>query len=55
MASSQDKLHEFLGKANVDFGATFKAAWIRIGDNRNPMGRALCDSTLLCTPASLSR
>jgi 2-polyprenyl-3-methyl-5-hydroxy-6-metoxy-1,4-benzoquinol methylase len=29
---NQDKLHEFLGKAIVDFGATFNAALIRIGD-----------------------
>jgi len=27
-----DKLHEFLGRAVVDFGATFNAALIRIGD-----------------------
>ncbi len=27
-----DKLHEFLGKAIVDFGATFHAALVRIGD-----------------------
>jgi 2-polyprenyl-3-methyl-5-hydroxy-6-metoxy-1,4-benzoquinol methylase len=32
MALNQDKLHEFLGKAIVDFGATFNAALIRIGD-----------------------
>jgi 2-polyprenyl-3-methyl-5-hydroxy-6-metoxy-1,4-benzoquinol methylase len=32
MAIDQDKLHEFLGKAIVDFGATFHAALIRIGD-----------------------
>src|ERR1700704_1048171 len=32
MALNQDKLHEFLGKAIVDFGATFSAALIRIGD-----------------------
>jgi 2-polyprenyl-3-methyl-5-hydroxy-6-metoxy-1,4-benzoquinol methylase len=32
MAINQDKLHEFLGKAIVDFGATFHAALIRIGD-----------------------
>jgi 2-polyprenyl-3-methyl-5-hydroxy-6-metoxy-1,4-benzoquinol methylase len=32
MALNQDKLHEFLGKAIVDFGATFCAALIRIGD-----------------------
>ena len=27
-----DKLHEFLGKVLVDFGATFHAALVRIGD-----------------------
>jgi len=32
MALNQDKLHEFLEKAIVDFGATFNAALIRIGD-----------------------
>jgi 2-polyprenyl-3-methyl-5-hydroxy-6-metoxy-1,4-benzoquinol methylase len=32
MAIQQDKLHEFLGKAILDFGATFNAALIRIGD-----------------------
>ena len=32
MAIDQDKLHEFLVKAVVDFGATFNAALIRIGD-----------------------
>ena len=32
MAINQDRLHEFLGKAIVDFGATFNAALIRIGD-----------------------
>jgi hypothetical protein len=32
MAIDPDKLHEFLGKALVDFGATFNAALIRIGD-----------------------
>src|SRR5256885_10970448 len=32
MALNQDKLHEFLGKAIVDFGATFNAALVRIGD-----------------------
>jgi 2-polyprenyl-3-methyl-5-hydroxy-6-metoxy-1,4-benzoquinol methylase len=32
MAINQDKLYEFLGKAIVDFGATFNAALIRIGD-----------------------
>ena len=32
MAVNPDKLNEFLGKAIVDFGATFNAALIRIGD-----------------------
>src|SRR5215471_2020586 len=32
MALDMDKLHEFLGKAPVDFGATFHAALVRIGD-----------------------
>src|SRR5579871_6409192 len=32
MALDMDKLHEFLGKALVDFGATFHAACVRIGD-----------------------
>jgi 2-polyprenyl-3-methyl-5-hydroxy-6-metoxy-1,4-benzoquinol methylase len=32
MAIDMDKLHEFLGKAIVDFGATFHAALVRIGD-----------------------
>ena len=32
MAIDMDKLHEFLGRALVDFGATFNAALIRIGD-----------------------
>jgi SAM-dependent methyltransferase len=32
MAVSSDRLNEFLGKAIVDFGATFHAALIRIGD-----------------------
>jgi 2-polyprenyl-3-methyl-5-hydroxy-6-metoxy-1,4-benzoquinol methylase len=32
MAIDQDKLHAFLGRAIVDFGATFSAALIRIGD-----------------------
>jgi 2-polyprenyl-3-methyl-5-hydroxy-6-metoxy-1,4-benzoquinol methylase len=32
MAVDMDKLHEFLGKAIVDFGATFHAALIRVGD-----------------------
>jgi 2-polyprenyl-3-methyl-5-hydroxy-6-metoxy-1,4-benzoquinol methylase len=32
MAVNQDKLHEFLVKAIIDFGATFHAALVRIGD-----------------------
>ena len=32
MAINPEKLNEFLGKAIVDFGATFNAALIRIGD-----------------------
>ncbi len=32
MAIQQDKLNELLGRAIVDFGATFSAALIRIGD-----------------------
>lgn len=32
MAIDSDKLHELLGKAVVDFGATFHAALVRVGD-----------------------
>jgi 2-polyprenyl-3-methyl-5-hydroxy-6-metoxy-1,4-benzoquinol methylase len=32
MAINSDRLNEFLGKAIVDFGATFNAALVRIGD-----------------------
>jgi 2-polyprenyl-3-methyl-5-hydroxy-6-metoxy-1,4-benzoquinol methylase len=32
MAINMDKLHEFLGKAIVDFGATMHAALVRLGD-----------------------
>ena len=32
MAINPDRLNEFLGKAIVDFGATFHAALIRVGD-----------------------
>ena len=32
MALDMEKLHEFLGRALVDFGATFHAALVRIGD-----------------------
>jgi 2-polyprenyl-3-methyl-5-hydroxy-6-metoxy-1,4-benzoquinol methylase len=32
MSLDMDKLHEFLGKALVDFGATFSAALIHLGD-----------------------
>jgi 2-polyprenyl-3-methyl-5-hydroxy-6-metoxy-1,4-benzoquinol methylase len=32
MAIDQDKLHDFLGRAINDFGATFHAALVRVGD-----------------------
>src|ERR1700731_1259680 len=32
MSINTDKLHELLGKAVVDFGATFHAALVRVGD-----------------------
>jgi len=32
MSINPDRLHEFLGKAVVDFGATFHAALVRVGD-----------------------
>jgi hypothetical protein len=32
MAIDPEKLNEFLGRALVDFGATFHAALVRIGD-----------------------
>src|SRR5271163_4941052 len=32
MSINQDKLHELLGKAVVDFGATFHAALVQVGD-----------------------
>jgi 2-polyprenyl-3-methyl-5-hydroxy-6-metoxy-1,4-benzoquinol methylase len=32
MSLNQEKLHEFLGRAVVDFGATFHAALVRVGD-----------------------
>jgi hypothetical protein len=32
MAIDMDKLQDFLGKAIVDFGATFHAALVRVGD-----------------------
>lgn len=41
MAIDSDKLHEFLGKALVDFGATFNAALIRIGDRIKALLRAV--------------
>src|SRR5580704_9948636 len=32
MSINEDKLHELLGKAVVDFGATFHAALVQVGD-----------------------
>jgi 2-polyprenyl-3-methyl-5-hydroxy-6-metoxy-1,4-benzoquinol methylase len=32
MSLNQEKLHEFLGRAIVDFGATFHSALVRVGD-----------------------
>src|SRR3977135_458973 len=53
MAINQDKLHEFLGKAIVDFGAVFSAALIRIGDKLG-LYKALASGGPL-TPAELAR
>jgi 2-polyprenyl-3-methyl-5-hydroxy-6-metoxy-1,4-benzoquinol methylase len=53
MAINQDKLHEFLGKAIVDFGATFNAALIRIGD-RLGLYKALAAGGAQ-TPAELAK
>src|ERR1700730_9746375 len=52
MSINQDTLHEFLGKAIVDFGATFNAALIRIGD-RLGLYKALAKSGPQ-TPAQLA-
>jgi 2-polyprenyl-3-methyl-5-hydroxy-6-metoxy-1,4-benzoquinol methylase len=53
MAIDQDKLHAFLGRAIVDFGATFSAALIRIGD-RLGLYKALAKSGPQ-TPAELAK
>jgi len=53
MAIDQDKLHAFLGRAIVDFGATFSAALIRIGD-RLGLYKAL-DKSGPQTPAELAK
>ena len=53
MAVDQDKLHAFLGRAIVDFGATFSAALIRIGD-RLGLYKALAKSGPQ-TPAELAK
>jgi 2-polyprenyl-3-methyl-5-hydroxy-6-metoxy-1,4-benzoquinol methylase len=42
MAVDQEKLHEFLGRAIVDFGAVFNAALVRIGDKLG-LYKALAD------------
>ena len=53
MALNPDKLHEFLVKAVVDFGATFNAALIRIGD-RLGLYKALASGGAQ-TPAELAK
>lgn len=53
MSINQDKLHEFLGKAIVDFGATFNAALVRIGDKLG-LYKALAKSGPQ-TPAQLAK
>jgi 2-polyprenyl-3-methyl-5-hydroxy-6-metoxy-1,4-benzoquinol methylase len=53
MAIDQDKLHAFLGRAIVDFGATFSAALIRIGDKLG-LYKALAKSGPQ-TPAELAK
>jgi 2-polyprenyl-3-methyl-5-hydroxy-6-metoxy-1,4-benzoquinol methylase len=53
MAINPDRLHEFLAKAIVDFGATFHAALIRIGD-RLGLYRALAAGGPQ-TPAELAK
>ena len=52
MAVNPDKLNEFLGKAIVDFGATFHAALIRIGDK---LGLYKALATGPQTPAELAK
>jgi 2-polyprenyl-3-methyl-5-hydroxy-6-metoxy-1,4-benzoquinol methylase len=53
MALDQDKLHDFLIKAVTDFGATFHAALIRIGDKLG-LYKALADGGPQ-TPAELAK
>jgi len=53
MAIDQNKLHEFLGRAIVDFGATFSAALVRIGDKLG-LYKALATSGPQ-TPAELAK
>jgi hypothetical protein len=53
MAMNSDKLNEFLGKAIVDFGATFHAALIGIGDKLG-LYKALAASGHQ-TPAELAK
>ena len=52
MSVNPDKLNEFLGKAIVDFGATFHAALIRIGDKLG-LYKALASGPQ--TPAELAK
>src|SRR5271165_4862829 len=53
MPIDQNKLHEFLGRAIVDFGATFTAGLIRIGDKLG-LYKALAKSGPQ-TPAELAK
>jgi len=53
MAVNMDKLHDFLGKAIVDFGATFHAALVRIGDKLG-LYKALAAGGPM-TPAELAK
>jgi hypothetical protein len=39
MAINTEKLNEFLGKAIVDFGATFHAALVRVGGQARTVQR----------------
>lgn len=52
MSIDNDKLHELLGKAVVDFGATFHAALVVIGDKLG-LYKALAEAESL-TPAELA-
>jgi 2-polyprenyl-3-methyl-5-hydroxy-6-metoxy-1,4-benzoquinol methylase len=53
MAINQDKLYEFLGKAIVDFGATFNAPLVRIGDKLGLYKALAADGPQ--TPAELAK